>query len=93
MFGLIEATGYTAAKQALIAADPATEAAIDAIEWELEHTSNFSEFQIVAPASTDGFAVYAHQIAGRAVVVFTFEIFGRDRKILLLDAWVAAIEA
>jgi hypothetical protein len=89
MPGLIESSSYATNKKKLCAAHPRMDDVIDAMEWQLQCEQNFGRYNLI----TSEPEVRAHHMPATAttpgaIVVFTFEDHGGEKKVLLLEAWI-----
>lgn len=93
MPGLIHSEGYEADVAALVAANGFAHDVIDAIEWGLTRTTDFSTFELMhdqaKPPLVGAIRVTVFIPMGPfpgVLVVFGFEVNGGEEKIVLLNA-------
>jgi hypothetical protein len=95
MPGLIHSTEYEARKAALSLDDGAARA-IDAAEWKLQCSADYVAYEKIAQTPRGAVLAYTLPATERSpaiVIVFGFENFRGDDKLLLLDVKIAESDA
>jgi hypothetical protein len=88
MQGLIHGNGYSSKADALCAEHEGVGEVIDAVEWELVRAEDFSRYPLVANTSkgpVHHYLVPSTPVRPGVVVLFGFETFGGETKVLLID--------